>query len=220
MVITVAVAAAVLAAMAGYLAVRGRGVSAGALGEGDAKRGAGRRGALSSSSKKKGVEPSLESKDSAFDGLPLALGDVVSANGEERWLCGALVAREGERVVGVLFVAPEGAQTKAVAVFSPPRRDILWLSPVGVAVPSEPPATLEIASVMMMRRARFPVVVERLGQGAPSVGAMVLWALYEGAAGESALLIVDGSAVHAFSGVRLEPNQYDRMGSSGIDDEF
>ncbi len=214
MMITVAVVTAVLAATAGYLAARGRKSSpdegAGASPK-QPKQGGG-------AAVKKAKEPA-GSTPSPFDGLPLALGDVVSAQGEERWLCGALVLREGEKVKGVLFVAPEGAKTHAVAVFSPPRRDVLWLSPLEVTAPAEPPASLEFGNVLMTRKARFPCVIERMGQGAPQVSGTVLWALYEGDAGEAGILIADGPKLYAFRGMRLEPDQYDRMGSSGIDED-
>ncbi len=44
----------------------------------------------------------------AREGLPVGLGDVVSAEGGERWLAGAIELRDGEHLVAVLFLAPEG----------------------------------------------------------------------------------------------------------------
>src|SRR5262245_36766409 len=95
------------AATAGYLAVRRR---------------------LSLADRKKPDASSASaSKPDPFVGLPLGLGDVVSVDGDERWLAGACVARDGSRVVGVLFFAPEGANEKAVMVQAPPDRAIFWL---------------------------------------------------------------------------------------------
>ena len=146
--------------------------------------------------------------------LPLALGDVVSAGVEERWLAGAIVAREGERVIGALFLAPEGMVNKAVAVFAPPRKDIWWLSPTELASPSEPPATIEVGGVAMQRKGRLPVTLERLGQGAPSLGQEGLWAAYERGR-EVAMVIASQGKAHAWSGVRLDEEEYDRLGGGG-----
>ena len=102
-----------------------------------------------------------------FATLPFTLGDVVSSGPDERWLAGAIVAREGGRVIGALFLAPEGVVHKAVAVFAPPRKDIWWMSPAELTSPDEPPATIEVAGVALQRKGRLPVTLERHGQGAP-----------------------------------------------------
>lgn len=151
---------------------------------------------------------------SPFEGLALALGDVVSSDREERWLAGALIAREAGRVVSVLFVAPEGATHGAVAVFPEPRRDIYWLAPVEVVCPDEPPTTLEIGAAMLSRRARIPVAIERVGQGTPPVGETALWAIYEGGA-DVALVLCSGRKVHAWMGRRREEGDYERLGGGG-----
>jgi hypothetical protein len=151
---------------------------------------------------------------SPFASLPLALGDVVSSGAEERWLAGAVVAREGGRVVGALFLAPEGAVHKAVAVFAPPRKDIWWMSPASLASPNEPPATIEIDGVALARKGRLPVTLERLGQGAPHVGEEGLWAVYDRGR-DVALVVASGGQAHAWSGIRLEEEEYDRLGGGG-----
>ena len=63
-----------------------------------------------------------------LDGFPLELGDVISSGGEERWLSGAILARE-QTVVTVLFFAPEGKEHWVVAAYPLPERDIFWLRP-------------------------------------------------------------------------------------------
>jgi hypothetical protein len=151
---------------------------------------------------------------SPFAELPLALGDVVSSGSDERWLAGAVVAREGGRVVGALFLAPEGTAQKAVAVFAPPRKDIWWMSPTEVASPSEPPATIEVAGVALSRKSRLPVTLERLGQGAPQVAEEGLWAVYDRGR-DVALVIASGGRAHAWSGLRMEDGEYDRLGGGG-----
>ncbi len=151
----------------------------------------------------------------AFAELPLALNDVVSANGEERWLEGALVAREGDVVHGALFFAPEGSGEAAVAVFAPPRREILWLQPTPIEAPREPPTTLEIKGRAYHLAGRIPVRIERAGRGAPNVGENVMWAVYEGGGRAAALLITGGIEPRCWLGERLDPGQYDRMGEGG-----
>jgi hypothetical protein len=158
--------------------------------------------------KKKGAGPS------PFVGLPLALGDVVSSGSEERWLAGALVAREGDRVVGCVFLAPEGTVNKAVAVFAAPRKEIWWMSPVEIASPDEPPATIEVAGTAMQRKGRLPVALERLGQGVPPVGEEGIWAAYDRGR-DVAIVVSSQGKAHAWSGVRVEEHEYDRLGGGG-----
>ena len=140
---------------------------------------------------------------------------MVSAEREERWLAGAIVARDGGRILAVLFLAPEGARSAAVAAFPPPRRDIHWLEPVEVVTPAEPPATLEIRGATLTRKGRIPVTLERHGQGAPPIDETGLWAAYEGAGRDVAVVLACGAKVHAWSGVRFEPGEYDRLGGGG-----
>jgi hypothetical protein len=180
-----------------------------------AHRRKGREDAEASDEDPRGAgKPAAVVAPSPFDGLALALGDVVSSDREERWLAGALIAREAGRVVSVLFIAPEGATHGAVAVFPEPRRDIFWLAPVDVVCPDEPPTTLEIGTTMLSRRARIPVAVERVGQGTPPVGETALWAIYEGGA-DVALLLCSGRKVHAWVGRRRDEGDYERLGGGG-----
>jgi hypothetical protein len=149
---------------------------------------------------------------SAFDGLPLAVGDVVLGDGEERWLAGALVARESGRVIGALFVAPEGAVQHGVAAFAAPRREVFWLAPAAVDATGEPPATLELRGVVLRRRGRLPVSFERFGTGAPRIEEGI-WAEYEAGGRDVALVVTGGGACFAFAGARLEEGDYDRLGA-------
>jgi len=151
----------------------------------------------------------------AEDALPLALGDVVVADREERWLAGGLVAREGDKVVAALFFAPEGVIFKVVVAFARPRRDVLWLDPVRVDSPSEPPASIELGRVPMTRRRRLPVALSRHGQGVPTLGPTGIFAEYEGGADEVAVLVTSEGRAFAWSGRRLAEGDYDRLGSGG-----
>jgi hypothetical protein len=146
------------------------------------------------------------------DTLPLSLGDVVSAEGEERWLEGALVAREDGHARAALFFAREGLAERAVLAFAPPRRELFWLAPTDTLAPREPPGTLEVGRETYQRVERFPAAVERVGVGAPQVGEVVLWALYEGGGRKVALLLAGGLGQRVWTGTRVEDGEWDRMG--------
>lgn len=158
------------------------------------------------------TETAEEKAKKTFAGLPLSLGDVVSDGHDERWLAGALVAREQGRVLSALFLAPEGAKLSAVAVFAAPRKDIYWMDPAELDVTEEPPATIELAGIAFRRKARLPVTIERLGQGAPSIGEEAIWGVYDGGPAEVAVVLVSEGRVHAWQGRKLDEDRYDRLG--------
>jgi hypothetical protein len=157
-------------------------------------------------------ETTEEKNKKIFAGLPLSLGDVVSDHHEERWLAGALVAREQGRVISALFLAPEGAKLTAVAVFAAPRKEIYWMDPAELDVTDEPPATIELAGIAFRRKARLPVTIERLGQGAPSIGEEAIWGVYDGGPAEVAVVLVSEGRVYAWQGRKLDEERYDRLG--------
>lgn len=213
---TIVAVTAILAATAGYLAARSRTSQA----SNDAKDPSKNKTKTNTKNTKSSVAGDAggaaeKAAPSPFEGMPLGLGDVVLADAEERWLAGALVARENRRVVAALFFSPEGASTPAIAAFASPRRDIYWMSPVEVVAPAEPPATLEIGEAMLTRRGRIPVSLERVGQGAPHVAETLLWATYEGGGRDVAVLLVGGGKVLAWRGSRLDEGDYDRLGAGG-----
>ncbi|WP_437679600.1 hypothetical protein [Sorangium sp. So ce131] len=193
-----AAAAAALAATAGYIAARREKEALDGDGGAEARDPA-------------GGPP----QESLWDELPLALGDVVMAGIEERWLSGAIVARERGEIVAVVFLAPEAAAQGAVVAFPAPRREILWLAPAAIDSPEEPPATLEIAGMTLRRRARLPAALERLGKGAPPLGDAGIFALYDGGGSDAAVVIASEGRVHAWAGRRVEDGAYDRLGGGG-----
>lgn len=203
-----AVTAAVAASM-GYLAARkhGDGPEPADEDEGLVKK------PEAPAEKKKPSAP-VKPDPAPFATLPLALGDVVSSATEERWLAGAVVAREGSVVLAALFVAPEGVEHKAVAAFAAPRKEVWWMSPADVASPSEPPATIEVGGVAMARKARLPVRLSRHGQGAPDAGSEGVWAVYDRGR-DVAVVIASEGRVYAWAGIRLEEGEYDRLGGGG-----
>ncbi|WP_437601630.1 hypothetical protein [Sorangium sp. So ce590] len=193
-----AAAAAAVAVTVGYMAARREREASGEDG-GENERAA----------------PAASPEGAPWDELPFALGDVVLAGIEERWLSGAIVARERGEIVAAVFLAPEGAAQGAVAAFPAPRREILWLAPAAVDSPEEPPATLEIAGMTLRRRARLPAALERLGQGAPSLGHAGIIALYEGGGHDAAVVIASEGRIHAWAGRRIEDGGYERLGGGG-----
>jgi hypothetical protein len=216
-----AVTAAVAASM-GYLAARKHGdEEASPPGDGkgkgkDGKQEGGEQGEPGEEKARQKPAPPAKKAPagSPFATLPLSLGDVVSSGQEERWLAGAIVAREEGRVIGALFLAPEGKVQQAVAVFAPPRKDVWWMAPAEIDSPSEPPATIEINGVAMSRKARLPVALERVGQGTPTVGDEGIWAVYDRGRDVAVVVVSDGKA-HAWVGTRLEEEEYDRLGGGG-----
>jgi hypothetical protein len=215
--VLLAVTAAVAASM-GYLAARKRGDDD----EPPPDSGDESPGRKKEQEKKEREKPATKSAKKApapaaslpFATLPLALGDVVSSGMEERWLAGAVVARENGRVIGALFLAPEGVVQHAVAVFAPPRKEIWWMSPAAIVSPDEPPATIEVGGAAMPRKGRLPVTLERLGQGVPPLGEDGLWAVYDRGRDVAVVISSHGTA-HGWSGVRLEEGEYDRLGGGG-----
>jgi len=200
--LTIVVISAVVAASAGYLALRRRRTND------DAK-------VADTSAKRSGK--GAPSPSNALEGFGLAIGDVISSGGEERWLSGALLARE-QTVITVLFFAPEGREHWVVAAFPLPERDIFWLRPVEVVSPAEPPATLEIDGFTMQRKRRLPVRLERMGQGAPAVDSTGMLATYTAGARDVAIVLTCGEQCLGWSGRRIESSEYDRMGQSLNDD--
>ncbi|AKT39282.1 hypothetical protein [Chondromyces crocatus] len=150
-----------------------------------------------------------------FEALPLRLGDVVQVDREERWLAGAVLARDRREVVAAIFLAPEGAEQHAVAAFAPPRRDIYWLRPAQADAPAEPPATLEIGGTAMQRRSRRPVALQRLGKGTPEVGDEGVLALYDAGPGRVAVVLGTAGRTFAWAGKPVDPGRYDRLGHGG-----
>ena len=199
--VAIAVTAAVAASL-GYLASRRRESARETFGPDETK-------ALDEKKKPRALKAPPPADPLA--GLALALGDVVSAEGDERWLAGAIVARE-RALAAVIFVAPEGLAHHVVALVPADARTVLWLSPEAVDTPPEPPGTLEIRGMAMQRRSRLPVTFERFGQGAPTLGASGLFAVYEAGGREVAIVITSEGKALAWAGRRLDEGEYDRMG--------
>jgi len=160
-------------------------------------------------------EPASSKKPSAaetLDGFPCRLGDVVVrvAERDEAWLAGALVFAE-ERPVAALFVAPEAGADRAVLARESVE-GLTWLSPVPIgelALPADPPHTLEYRGARFERIRRLPVSVARLGTGAPSVGDRAVVAEYQGQGAERMVVVAGSERTLAWVGVALGQGEYD-----------
>jgi hypothetical protein len=130
--------------------------------------------------------------------------------GDEAWLAGALLFFE-DRPVGALFVAPEARRDWAVLAREA-RPELAWLSPAPGVEPlagREPPSALEHDGTRFDRLRRTPVRVERVGTGAPAVGATAIVAEYAGPGVERYVLVAGAEATLAWRGVVLAEREYD-----------
>jgi hypothetical protein len=148
-----------------------------------------------------------------FRTFPCKLGDVLIRRAEldEVWLAGALVLSE-ERPVAVLFVAPEAGGDRAVFVRAS-STEVEWLRPMplaaSLAVGRDPPGVWEDAGTRLDRKRRLPVRIERLGTGAPDLGATAVVAEYGGPGIERFLILAGARGALAWRGVELTADDYD-----------
>ncbi|HEY2369955.1 MAG TPA: hypothetical protein VGH87_26325 [Polyangiaceae bacterium] len=146
-----------------------------------------------------------------LDAFPCKLGDVVlRGTGEEAWLAGAIVLREGDEPAAVLFFSPEAGGDRAVLA-RPASQEITWLAEEkGVTVPlGEPPTALEAGTNRYERRRRLPLRAERVGTGAPDLGREVILAEYTGLGDDNLVVLVTKERVVAFRGPSLGAGAYD-----------
>jgi hypothetical protein len=152
--------------------------------------------------------------DDLFARFPCKLGDVLvrRAERDEAWLAGVLVFAE-ERPVAALFVAPEARQDRAILVREA-QPEVTWLLPAsgppGLAG-RDPPSVLEHEGVRFDRKRRLPVRVERLGTGAPHVGATAVLAEYTGPGAERFLVVAGAESTLSWRGVALGESDYDLL---------
>lgn len=146
-----------------------------------------------------------------LDAFPCKLGDVVlRGTGDEAWLAGALVLREGDEPAVVLFFSPEAGADRVVLA-RPGAKELLWLTEEkDVAVPlGEPPTALEIGTERYERRRRLPLRAERIGSGAPDLGREVLFAEYTGLGDDCLVVLATKDRVLALRGPSLTGGTYD-----------
>ncbi len=140
------------------------------------------------------------------------LGDVViRAGGEEAWLAGAIVFSE-EMPAAVLFIAPDAGSDRALFLRPKPAEEMVWLMPIRegeIELGPEPPSSLEHEGERFERLRRLPFGAQRIGTGAPDVGAEVVVAEYKSLPGDRILVVVGSGMARAWRGMLLEPGMFD-----------
>ena len=166
--------------------------------------------ATNEEAQKEDVKPKEPSAPN-LDAFPCKLGDVVlRGTGEEAWLAGAIVLREGDEPAAVVYFSPEAGGDRAVLA-RPASQEITWLAEEkGVTVPlGEPPTALEAGTDRYERRRRLPLRAERVGTGAPDVGRDVILAEYTGLGDDCLVVLVTKERVLAYRGPSLGAGAYD-----------
>ncbi|HEY2516363.1 MAG TPA: hypothetical protein VGI39_36075 [Polyangiaceae bacterium] len=181
--------------------------------------GADARGANEKSARAPEREPSAE-EEAAIDwgAFPCALGDVVvrTLDHTEAWLAGGVVFCE-DAPAGVLFIAPERGGEGAILAWPRPRRELGWLTPVhsaALAVGDDPPSAIELDGVRFERTRRLPLRLERVGTGAPDMGAQGVVGEYRAASGEIALVVVAEGVARGWRGRMLGEGEYEIWGNA------
>jgi len=117
-----------------------------------------------------------------------------------------------DRPVAALFIAPDASGERAVLVPGPAQATLTWLSPLAagqVTLGRDPPQALEHAGMHFERTRRLPVRVQRLGTGAPQVGASAVLGEYAAAGLERMVVVVGSDRAFAWRGVSLSEAEYD-----------
>ncbi len=147
----------------------------------------------------------------SLDAFPCKLGDVILRSaGDEAWLAGALVLREGDEPAAVVFFSPEAGADRAILA-RPGTKELLWLTEEkSVRVPlGEPPTALEVGTDRYERRRRLPLRAERVGTGAPDLGRELIFAEYTGLGDDCLVVLATKDRVLALHGPSLAQGTYD-----------
>ncbi len=124
-------------------------------------------------------------------GFEIELGDVVEIAGQELWLERGWLLREAGEVVAALF----GAREKTLLVLPAPSRRVYLLDEIELALPEEPPATLESGGIRFERARRLPVELEPLAKTPPLPWDHALFGEYRGLGND--VIFVLGRGAHA-----------------------
>ena len=140
-------------------------------------------------------------------GWALAMGDVVQFGDETRWLRSAVLAHTDEGLRCAVLIGDEGA----TALMAPPDRHFYWMRRETMSLPASSPARIEIGGLLLERRMSLPVRFEALGEDPPDVPPEGVLNLYVGSVGDAALLLA-GETTTLWYGLRLAPDDVDRLG--------
>jgi hypothetical protein len=144
--------------------------------------------------------------------LPVTLGDVVQVGEVSRWPRGSLRVFQDGRLHCAILLSRDGGQEHATVAFAPPEKHILWLDLVDLALPPTPPTRIEIEGQLLDRSTLFPA--ELHSEGIVSIKPVDggVFACYEGALGNAAIVLDCGDSPLAFYGKRVAPGDYDNLG--------
>ena len=144
--------------------------------------------------------------------LPVSLGDVVQVGAASRWPRGCLrVLRDGHLYCAILL-SRDGAGDHAIVAFAPPQRHILWLDLVDLDLPPTPPTRIEIEGQLLDRSTLFPAELQREGILSVETADDGMFACYEGALGDAAIVLDCGGQPLACYGRRVAEGDYDNLG--------
>lgn len=141
-------------------------------------------------------------------GFEIELGDVVEIGGRELWLERAWLFSEAGDAVAALFSAREAT----LVVSPPPARRVWVLDEVEIALPPEPPATLESRGVRFERARRIPVTVKALGKSPPLPWDQAVFAEYRGLAGDALFTLGKDGRAKAWQGRIASDSEIERWG--------
>lgn len=144
--------------------------------------------------------------------LPITLGDVVQVGEASRWPRGCIWVVHDGRLHCAVLMSRDGGTDHATVAFAPPERHILWLDPVELTLPPTPPTRLELEGHLLDRTTMFPAELQTEGSLPCELGDGGMFACYEGAVGDAAIVLDCGGDVLAFYGPRVAPGDYDNLG--------
>ncbi len=144
--------------------------------------------------------------------LPITLGDVVQVGEASRWPRGCIWVHHDGQLHCAVLMSRDGGTDHATVAFAPPERHILWLAPVELTLPPTPPTRLELEGHLLDRTTMFPAAVQTEGTLPCELGDGAMFACYEGAVGNAAIVLDCGGDVLAFYGNRVAPGDYDNLG--------
>jgi hypothetical protein len=144
--------------------------------------------------------------------LPVTLGDVVQVGEATRWPRGCIWVIHDGRLHCAVLLSRDGGTDHGTVAFAPPERHILWLDPVEITLPPTPPTRLELEGHLLDRTTLFPAKLETEGSLPCELGDGAMFACYEGAVGDAAIVLDCGGTVLAFYGQRVAPGDYDNLG--------
>lgn len=141
-------------------------------------------------------------------GFSVEIGDVVSLGGEELWLEGGWLLREGRDPIAALLPLREATLLAEPA----PRARLYRLEPVELGASGEPAASLELGGARFERLRRLPVELEPLGRGLDPPWPNALFVEYRAASGAVLCVLSRGGSARAWQGRPVADDELERWG--------